>query len=172
MKTRRREFLNLAGQTVDKLLHRTRVKVDKTAPVGMLNPGYDLIFRLRVQRDAGQRIVLNVLTRNIPRQSPPHIFGQNFGVFGEGRRIGQCLHYADKVPDGNPLFEQAHQNFLDVAYRQHRRHKFRHDGRMILFDRVDQRLHVLSAQQLIAMSLDNFGQMGCQHGNRINHGIA
>ena len=70
-----------------------------------------------------------------------------------------------------PFGQQVLQDALHLADGELRRNQFVDHGGMRLLEIVEQHLHVLAAEDLVAVAAHRFGQVGDQHRGGIHHGV-
>ena len=110
-----------------------------------------------IERDHGQGAVRSlVLTRNRPPQRLARHFREEFRIFGGARVIGQSFDDRTNVADRNAFVEQIAKNANDRSKRQQGGNEFFHQFGMSLRQFVEERLHLLPAQQFMPMPLDDF----------------
>ena len=72
----------------------------------------------------------------------------------------------------DPLAEQVLEDFLDFADRQRRRDEVFDERRVLAAQVLEQVLRVLAAEEVRREPLHQLGQVGREHGLRIDHGVA
>jgi len=108
-----------------------------------------------MQPEDVQRAVVGAEAVADARREPlPDRLGQQRRILGDTRAVEQRLDDGGELAHGHLLAQQVLQHLLDAADREVLRHELLDDFRLRLRQAIEQRLHLLAAEQLVRDATD------------------
>ena len=125
------------------------------------------------QRDQRQVTgVGGVLRADLARQPPAYVLGQRRRIARIGDGVGDAFEDGREVADRDALGQQQLQHPLNARDGDLRRHDVLDQLTLILGQILQQLADLAVGQQLGDVGLDQFGEVGRQHGGGVDHGVA
>ena len=113
-----------------------------------------------------------ILGAELAGQPRAHMLGDVARIAREADRLGDAFEDGRQVADRDALVEQLLQHALDAGDGDLARHQVLDQLLLLLGQVLQELLHLGVGQQVGHVGLEDLGQVGRQHGRRIDHGIA
>ncbi len=108
---------------------------------------------------------------DLPAQGLPALLGEEDGILGHARVVGEGLEDHDHVAHRDLLAQEGLQDFLHLAEVEPLR-RVLDDGGIILLEGVEDRLNFLPAEDFGGVPLDDIGEVGRDDARRVDDGVA
>ena len=153
------------------MLSHLRVDHKPHVKLGPVHLGCQQLLQTRLNRDRLQNPRLRfVLGHKVGPQSAAHMLGKLVRIFGQSGHVAEVFHDGRQVLDGNAFPEKILKNALDDPHPERFGHHIGHQHGLGFLERIQERLHVLAAQNEMRLTLHRLRQMGNQDGTRVDHG--